>query len=161
MAYDPKAENLMYLRRIVTGLFDFTGRSRRSEFLVFLAAMMLVMALIAIVHLIFFDSLTVPYGQYIQFALWIPAVPLFVRRLHDQNKTGWIAIVMPALLAMKVYEQAQFEAGNLLSPDLGFPYNVVGLILVISFWALVFWPGSKGENRFGPDPRQEDTVAVR
>ena len=161
MAYDPKAENLFYLRRIVTGLFDFTGRSRRSEFLVFLAAMMLVMALFSIVNLTFFDALAVSYGKYIQFALWIPAVPLFVRRLHDQDKTGWIALIMPALLAMKVYEQAQFEAGNLLSPNLGFPYNAVGLILVISFWVLVFWPGSKGENRFGRDPRQQDIEAIR
>lgn len=161
MAYDPKAENLMHLRRIVTGLFDFTGRSRRSEFLVFLAAMMLVVALISIANLILFDSLTVPYGRYIQFGLWITAVPLFVRRLHDQNRTGWMAIVVPALLAMKVYEQAQFEAGNLLSPNFGFPYNMISLVLVVCFWVLVFWPGSKGENRFGPDPRQEDMVAVR
>lgn len=161
MAYDPKTENLFYLRRIVTGLFDFNGRSRRSEFLVFLAAIMLVWALIAGAYLIFFDSIRVPNGEYMEFALWIPAVPLFVRRLHDQNKTGWIAIVLPALLVMKVYERAQFEAGNLVSPDLGFPITVVEGVLVITFWVLVFWPGSKGENRFGPDPRQQYIVAVR
>lgn len=112
MAYDPKAENLMHLRRIATGLLDFTGRSRRTEFLVFLAAMMLVMATFSIVHLIFFGSLAVPYGPYLQFILWAPAVPLFVRRLHDQGKTGWLAIIMPTVLALKVYRQAQFEAGN-------------------------------------------------
>ncbi len=160
MAYDPKAENLFYLRRIVTGLFDSNGRSRRSEVLVFFAATMLVGALISGAHLIFFDTLRVPFGEYLYFALWIPAVPLFVRRLHDQNRTGWMAIVLPALIAMKVYEQAQFEAGNLLRPDLGFPFNVVEGVLVIAFWVLVFWPGSKGENRFGPDPRQEDIVTV-
>ena len=88
MAYDPKAETLVHLRRIVTGLFDITGRSCRSEFVVFLVAMMLVAVLIFVASMAFFDSITEPCGRYIQFMLWIPAIPIFVRRLHDQNKTG-------------------------------------------------------------------------
>src|SRR3546814_114363 len=109
MAYDPKAENLRHLQRIATGLFDFGGRSQRTEFVVFLAAMMAVSAVVFIVCLILFSSTRIPYGPYLQFALWIPAIPLFVRRLHDQNRTGWLAVIMPALLALKAYEQAQFD----------------------------------------------------
>jgi uncharacterized membrane protein YhaH (DUF805 family) len=31
-------------------------------------------------------------------------------------------------------------------------------MLVIAFWVFWFWPGTEGENRFGPDPRLDAAV---
>lgn len=57
----------------------------------------------------------------------IPSLALTVRRLHDQDKSGWFLLLMfiPA----------------------------VGWI----FWLIIaFWSGTDGENAFGYDPREGD-----
>lgn len=64
-------------------------------------------------------------------------VPLCVRRLHDMGGTGWI--VVPLLLVAIIW--------------------FVGGFLVISF-VLAVWPGSKGPNRYGRDPRTPDDIAA-
>ena len=155
MAYDPKAENLAHLRRIITSWGDFKGRSQRSEFLAFLVLMMALSAAAFVLAGLLSGRFVVPYGHYFQFGLWLLAIPLFVRRLHDQNRSGWFALILPVLLALKLYERFELDAGRLLAPNLGFPYNVLMLGLVVVFWVLLFWPGTDGENRFGLDPRKD------
>lgn len=163
MAYDPRAEKLMLLRRCVTGLFDFTGRSRRTELVVFLVAMTVIQFVIALVWIIFSlpFSISGNLDYYTKTAFWILAIPIFVRRLHDQNRTGWLAVIMPILAGLDFYAHYQFEVGNLLVPKLGYPYNVLQSILGLVFLLLLFWPGTKGDNRFAPDPRELDVPSVR
>ena len=161
MTYDPRRENFAHLRRIATGLADFSGRSRRSEFLVYLIAMMIIWAVALVLIRLVAGSGGIPYGQYYQMALWLPATSLFVRRLHDQNRSGWLALILPALVGLNIYAQTLFDAGRLSLPSFGFPLNIAEGVLVIAFWLFVLWPGSEGANRYGPDPRLEPALDVR
>lgn len=67
--------------------------------------------------------------------LYFAWIATCVRRLHDMKLTGWLVLII-ILIA--------------LFPILG--YLFVSLILGI-------WPGSKGPNRYGPDPRGRLDVA--
>jgi len=79
---------------------------------------------------------------------WIVGLSLTVRRLHDLNLSGWwiLAIwIVPAAL----------EAGAvqwLNNPQLGSTLSSV-VALLIGLW-LCLAPGTRGANRFGPDPRR-------
>jgi uncharacterized membrane protein YhaH (DUF805 family) len=58
-------------------------------------------------------------------ALFIPSIAVQVRRFHDQDRTGWLILL------------------GLI------PY--VGGLIVLVFMCL---PGTRGTNRFGPDPKE-------
>ena len=121
---------ILPIRRYV----QFTGRSSRKEFWMFLLMTNLVAGALAIVAAIDSDPYTGvgSLGQ-MMFALIglellaaiIPLIAAEVRRFHDQDRSGWFALL------------------NLI------PY--VGVLIVLVF--MVF-PGTKGDNRFGSDPTQ-------
>jgi len=119
--------------------FDFSGRSRRKEYWMFAL-------LWAIVYAVFYVYVfaTMPSAEAIQagaavgaaglgvagivltiFALGslIPAIAVQVRRFHDQDKSGWFVLL------------------NLI-PLLG------GLIVLV----MMCLEGTRGPNRYGPDP---------
>lgn len=119
---------------------DFQGRSRRMEFWMFVLFVTIVvvvlqilagilaagsmsvdpqtgavvggagMGIIGILILVFYLAILVPY------------VAVIVRRLHDQDKTGWLALLAIVPIA-----------------------NIVLLV----FMCL---PGTPGPNQYGPDP---------
>lgn len=64
-------------------------------------------------------------------ASFIPAIALTIRRFHDQDKSGWFFLI-------------QF-----------IPY--VGGIIVFVFMCL---DGTRGPNRFGPDPKDPLNVGI-
>jgi uncharacterized membrane protein YhaH (DUF805 family) len=126
---------------------DFSGRSRRLEYwlfslfvLFFLVGTALIGGMAGVMTAdngiessgsgIFpaFSFLAIIIGF---FALLIPMIAVTVRRLHDQDKSGWFILVYFV------------------------PY-VGGLILMV----LMFIDGTAGPNRFGPDPKgRGDTLA--
>lgn len=113
---------------------DFTGRSSRREFWMFLLGVNIV----NLVWIIIAAASTDAYGDTnamgkLAFAFLaltmlgsiVPLLAVQVRRFHDQDKSGW------------------FAALNLI------PY--VGFIIVLAFMLI---EGTSGDNRFGSDPRQ-------
>lgn len=66
----------------------------------------------------------------------IPMVTVSVRRLHDRNLTGWLLV---AYLVSGVF------------PWLGF---AVAIVLLVIFCL----PGTKGDNKYGPDPFASTTT---
>ena len=112
----------------------FTGRARRSEywlFFVFYIAISFVMG--------FVDGILGTYdevsgygvlGGITVLGLLLPSIAVLVRRLHDINKSGWWALM--------------------------------SLVPILNLILLVFccMDGTKGENRFGPDPKAEDRTAA-
>ena len=78
---------------------------------------------------------------------WIVGLSLTVRRLHDLNLSGWwilaIWIVPAALEAGAVRWLNNPQLGSTLS-------SVVALLIGLWLWLA---PGTRGANRFGPDPR--------
>ena len=94
-------------------------------------------------------------------------VAAFVRRLHDSNRSGWIAAI-PFLLVLAAQSismanmDAVFEA--MASMDASNPaaaleaqqpllaasaLSWIGYLIVIVFGV---WPSSDGDNRYGPEP---------
>lgn len=101
-------------------------------------------------------------------ALFIPTLAVQIRRLHDINRSGWWlgAFWLLYLVYMAVTFRSLFR-GTL---D-GTPPTMSGLagamvialaMFVYSIVLLVFFcmRGTKGDNRFGPDPYGEDMEEV-
>ncbi|HEX8127194.1 MAG TPA: DUF805 domain-containing protein [Allosphingosinicella sp.] len=128
---------------------DFSGRSRRKEYWMFALGL-------AIVYVLFFvvlfgamglgaNSSTGELGvagsmfagtagiAFLVFvlAIIVPSLAVQVRRFHDQDKSGWFVLL------------------NFI------PY--VGGIIVLVMMCL---EGTKGPNRFGPDPKEENLAEV-
>ncbi|MEC6825298.1 DUF805 domain-containing protein [Photobacterium piscicola] len=114
---------------------QFQGRSRRKEFWFFT----LINALISMACSLVDTTLQLPtlmegYGVlaalYAVFA-FIPTVAVTVRRLHDQDRTGWWALIM-------------------LIP-------IVGILVLLYF---MVQNSVEGSNRFGSNPKQNDNSTL-
>ena len=130
---------LMPLRRYA----DFSGRSRRKEYWMFLLLQLILYAAVALVALVLFsaDDGNAGLGLFsgmglilfliIILALFIPTLAVTVRRFHDQDKSGWFVLL------------------NFI------PY--IGGIIVFVFMCL---EGTRGPNRFGDDPKGESSAQI-
>lgn len=111
---------------------EFEGRSRRKEFWLFYLAISVVGGILLAIRL----SDTGYFGNVGNWGaiatillvlgligILLPVIALQVRRLHDQDKSGWFVLL------------------NLI------PY--IGAFAVLILMAM---PGTEGENRYGPDP---------
>jgi uncharacterized membrane protein YhaH (DUF805 family) len=125
---------LMPLRRYA----DFSGRSRRKEYWLFVLGFIIaIIAAMIVESLLGMSGMIVegygPLSLLLVLALFIPALAVQVRRFHDQDKSGLFVL-------------------------LGFiPF--IGSIVVIVFMC---FEGTRGDNRFGPDPKGQvpaDTFA--
>lgn len=79
--------------------------------------------------------------------LWV-AICLMVKRLHDLNQSGWWVLCFFGLSFVGGFvSNISPEMGNLA---LVFNIPVIGFAL----W-LLFWPGTAGDNQYGPDPLEQ------
>lgn len=116
---------LMPLKRYA----DFSGRSRRKEYWMFLLGVVIVAIVLSVMEAAMGMNGMVagvygPLTTLLVLGLIIPGIAVQVRRFHDQDKSGWFVL-------------------------LGF-IPIVGGLIVLVFMLL---EGTKGPNRFGPDPK--------
>ena len=72
-------------------------------------------------------------------ALGLAFLWLAIRRFHDQDRPGWLALI---------------PAGVAIAASLGVPVpGAAALIIFLGFLVALFLPGTIGPNRYGPDPR--------
>ncbi len=73
---------------------DFSGRSRRKEYWMFVLFNIIVVLGVAFIGagIGLQDYIAIPLGLYV-LAIIIPSLALAVRRLHDQGKSGWYILV--------------------------------------------------------------------
>jgi uncharacterized membrane protein YhaH (DUF805 family) len=83
-------------------------------------------------------------------------VSLFVGRLHDLDRTGWWAVLLSALLAPLGLRGANFD----LPKEFALPILVATCAGVFSTVYLGLYRGTRGPNRFGPDPLGSDVSHV-
>jgi uncharacterized membrane protein YhaH (DUF805 family) len=80
-----------------------------------------------------------------------------VRRLHDSDRTGWWVVIPIApfvfTLALGVIAVAARSLTMVLVTALFWLLSFGGIIWLI---VLLCLDGTRGENRFGPDPRDPD-----
>lgn len=120
---------LLPLRRYA----DFNGRSTRKEFWMFMLGGNIVTSVLGLIALADTDfghtgaigNLAFGMIALVILGVIIPLIAVQVRRLHDQDKSGFLALL------------------NLI-PYLGF------LVVLV----LMCVPGTEGENKYGPDPKQ-------
>ena len=126
---------------------EFSGRSRRREYWLFVLfnyiVALLFGAVLGIVMLLLYFAdvsedgmmltcyiMIVPYALY---SLWVivPGLAVSIRRLHDLDKSGW--------------------------------HLLIGLIPLVGGIILLIWycsEGTRGPNRYGPDPLASDASRV-
>jgi uncharacterized membrane protein YhaH (DUF805 family) len=117
-----------------------------------------------------------PFISLVGLALWLPTLAVEVRRLHDINRTGWWVILPYVITGIGVIvffiasgstlfaALAAHPKGDMSGADgLKLVFGVVGsALLFILLPCLIAWiimlvfyvtEGTKGPNRFGPDPK--------
>ncbi|MEP3207621.1 MAG: DUF805 domain-containing protein [Maribacter sp.] len=112
---------------------DFNGRARRQEYWMF--ALFNIVIIIALAFLSGMlgsatnseDLMSLPVLLY-YLVIIIPSIAVAVRRLHDQNKSGWYYLVT-------------------FIPFIG------GIWLLV----LMCTEGDSGPNQYGPDPKNPNT----
>lgn len=142
--------------------FDFTGRSRRLEVGYFWIAAPLMLGLFAWVagSIIEFESSRV-FHKAIYYLSTVPFFALFVRRAHDQGRSGWWGLLLPPVIAANIYNslRVNFHAFDPKWPALGY-WHLVLIIFVILYMSIIIEPGTIGANRYGADPRGNDSIPV-
>ena len=143
------------LQRTIRKTFDFKGRSTRTEII----AYVLVSQLVGGVLLFPLATLPVETLRVLQYlvnaVLAVPLISLVVRRLHDQDRSGWWLLLYP-LLAVPLQLLGPSETiGTEPYVFEKSPWWVMAgtFFIVASFIALMLLPEREGSNRFGPDPR--------
>ena len=147
---------------------QFSGRAPRAEYwwfylgylilavlLNFLTGISEIFALFAIVYL----------------ALVIPMIAVGVRRLHDIDRTGWwlMAPILPYAIGFAMMFPAMVSGAadpanpfNMAGLGLASIFLLLGVAMAITIFIFSLLPGTKGPNRYGPDPygQQENLEAV-
>jgi uncharacterized membrane protein YhaH (DUF805 family) len=115
---------LMPLRRYA----EFSGRSQRKEFWMFVLGYVIVAIVLNIVEgILGLSGMVGPYGpltSLFMLAVFIPYLAVGARRLHDTNRSGWWLLLG-------------------LVP-------LIGIIVLIVFFAS---DGTSGDNQYCPDPK--------
>jgi uncharacterized membrane protein YhaH (DUF805 family) len=160
---------------------DFSGRSRRMEYWMWVLLQVIVYIVVLMLTMMFGGGALMSgdpsaamaaggaimlifglYGIY-SLAILIPSLAVSVRRLHDTDRTGWwiLAPLAPYLLTI--------VAGMMLatSPDMAAMAGILALVsmiavVVLGLVLLVFYfmEGTRGPNKYGPDPKGQDTGQV-
>ena len=123
---------LMPLKRYA----DFSGRSRRKEYWMFVLGVFIAIIVLSIIEGMLGLSGMVggvygPLTTIVGLAVIIPGIAVQVRRFHDQDRSGWFVLLS-------------------LIPFIG------GLAVLV----FMFLEGTRGPNRFGPDPKDPANAAV-
>jgi uncharacterized membrane protein YhaH (DUF805 family) len=115
--------------------FDFRGRAARREYWLFLGQLYAAMTIIFLTAGLLLSAAApgiaagaaagVAAGLIATFLLFlIPYLSASVRRLHDHDKSGWLFLL-----------------------------TFIPLVGWIFFLIMMLTPGTRGENGYGPDPR--------
>jgi uncharacterized membrane protein YhaH (DUF805 family) len=134
---------------VVHQLFGFSGRMRRRDFWLFSILLFVVaLALTFGVSRVSGLALTDPWLNLTALATLWPNLAVMAKRLHDRNRSGWLAIIgwLPTLSSLLV---APFPDSRLQIADQVFS-------VAVSIWWLVdlgILGGTKGPNRYGASPK--------
>lgn len=160
MAYsDSIGNNAHLLKRTVVGFTDFSGRSRRTEVIYYwIASILLGVTLQFAMTTAASIETSLLFGETLQLVLMVPMFALFVRRLHDQGRSGWWGILLPLSLLLNIPALEAEIHGDLAEiiaqkiTPLGISAGICGLAVFV----LCLLPETERANRDGPDPRLEE-----
>ena len=118
-----------YMKMPLQRYADFSGRSRRMEYWMFYVGSIgasivarMIEGILGMGNMMAQGS--GPLSALLLLALLVPSIAVLVRRLHDQDKSGWLALLI-------------------FIP-------IIGWLALLVF---MFLEGTKGDNQYGPDPK--------
>lgn len=149
--------------QVLKSYADFSGRSRRKEYWMFVLFNLLISIVLSILdNALGLDNISTfggtvfrnngIIGSIYSLILFVPSLAVGVRRLHDTNRSGWFLLLpfSPILLFF-------------ISPFLGkigFVLIFMGFLTIIVFaivlLVLLATNGDAGENDYGPNPKDEE-----
>ena len=108
------------------------------------------------------DWITVAVIALLLVLFFVACFAVYVKRLHDRNKSTWwllLYVGLPWILDVVVWNFGPMPGGvpmGLFVGPMGIVRGIAYLgVMVIGIWVFIeffFFRGTKGENRFGPDP---------
>ncbi len=117
------------------------GRFRRRDYWFGILVVMIILALGLSADFVFRDVEMIPTGTPGEYTLepaplflglagvlilW-PCLAMGIKRWHDRDKSGWFVLL-----------------------------GMIPIVNLYAYFSLLFLPGTRGLNRFGPDPREEE-----
>lgn len=171
---------LMPLRRYA----DFSGRSRRMEYWMWIVLQVIIYVAVMVLTMIFGGGammmmgdptsamaaggiIMVILGLYFiwELAVLIPSIAVGVRRLHDTNRSGWwilapIAPYLVAIVSMMGAATSGSQGGMAAGGIITLVCMLAALVLGLTVLVFMFLEGTKGPNKYGPDPKGADTGQV-
>ena len=133
----------------------FKGRINRFRFIWYPFGLSLILSIPSLILLSIYGIVAMATGKilpifsYILFALQIVGqvywISFAIRRLQDLNRSGWfiLPIVLPIILGLIMTPMQILKSGF---------FNILWFINFILAIYLVFFKGTKGDNKYGPDP---------
>jgi uncharacterized membrane protein YhaH (DUF805 family) len=160
LAYsDTVGDNAYLLKRTLRGIGDFAGRSRRTEVIYYWIVTLLIGVVVGFAGVVFLPIRPLMwFDVLLQLILVVPMFALFVRRLHDQNRSGLWGLLLPLALVLSIPERLTEFRGDPVAIIAQKTSSTAIVLDVISIAILVLflWPGTDGPNHFGPDPRLQE-----
>ena len=161
---------------------DFKGRARRAEYWSFM-----VLQGIAYGLLVFFAFtsvlgkdlasgmasmlMTLGVMGLLSLALFLPNLAVLARRMHDINLTAWwLLLLLPNVFSNMKTMSTLMALGKMqsVSPELlasqmagTGAVSIMAMLCSLALFVMTVWPGTRGDNRFGPDPKGGSTVDIR
>jgi len=86
------------------------------------------------------------------------SLAVYAKRLHDRGKSAWwllVYVLLPMVLQGYMFASAPSFSAALMGIRSPLGHAAYGVASLISLWVFVelyFFRGTRGENRFGPDP---------
>ena len=146
--------------------FSFNGRLNRKPYWIATAELIIAALIVASGVAIVFNvtgrastaqellRLAHPWLTGFTLLLAYPAAAVFAKRLHDRNKTGWLAALL--IVPMLVDTWLDPSGSVTQTPLVHSIYLATStMTLIVALWFLIelgFLRGTPGDNRYGPDP---------
>ncbi|MBS0363619.1 MAG: DUF805 domain-containing protein [Proteobacteria bacterium] len=122
------------------------GRGGRKEFWLLGVPLVIVGSVIAAI-------VGSGWGAVAQFAFGIAFLLFMIRRLHDIGVSGWIAPLINVASTVLLY-----AAKGFLPPA---AYGLAALVILLAILlGLGAWPGTAGDNAYGPPPGRRKSSPI-
>ena len=151
-----------YFVKCMKHYVDFHGRAGRAEFWMFYGVTSMIQSVFSIAinarqggEIDAVTPISMIYLVYL-IVMFIPALAVGVRRLHDIGKSGWYlagALILSVILAIAIGVAAAMQS-NVEAIVL----MILLMILMLAFYIVPMLKGQPGENKWGPNPKDEESI---
>ena len=152
-----------YFVKCMKHYVDFHGRASRAEIWMFFGVTSMIQTIFSIAinarqggEIDAVTPISMIYLVYI-IVMFIPALAVGVRRLHDIGVSGWY--LAGALVLAVISAFACGVAGALQLNGLAVVLISLLMILILAFYIVPALKGQPGENKWGPNPNEENNVS--